>query len=47
MADYHEERALTEGFRKGENKDKQRLQEPQENPEKRYMLEKRRKTILD
>ncbi len=45
MADYHEERTLTEGFRKGEKKTRTtatRLQEPQENPEKRFMLEKGR-----
>ncbi len=46
MADYHEEQTLTEGFRKGENKDKndyhKTIQEPQENSEKRYMLKKGR-----
>ena len=45
MSVYHEERTLTEGFRKAKTKTRTtatRLQEPQENPEKRYMLEKGR-----
>ena len=50
MADYHEERTLTEGFRRCEKKDKNdcshtTIQEPQENPEKRFMLEKGREAL--
>ncbi len=42
MADYHEERTLTAKTKTGTTAT--RLQEPQESPEKRYMLEKGRET---
>ncbi len=42
MADYHQERTLTEGFRKAKTKTRTTATRPQENPENRYMLEKGR-----